>query len=273
MSGQGSALGDVIEHNVGATASAAHGLSLFGDLKYGPDFAHFDYVASNAPKGGVLHMATVTSFSTLNPFSHKGVAAAGTVLPFESLLEDSADEPASAYGLVARGVVLAPDRRWVRFLLRSEARWHGDGKPITSRDVAFSFEILIAQGHPAYANDYQGVDRVETAGDHVVTFHFADPENRKLPLLVGSMPLVSEVFYRSRAFGETTMEPPLGSGPYRVAKVDPGRSVTYERVRRLLGCPAPDQCGPIQLRHHRLRLVSGQDGDGRSPQEGRIRLP
>ena len=220
-----------VSHLFGSASAeeAAHGLSLFGDLKYGSDFAHFDYVAPNAPKGGRLHLATVDTYSTLNPFTLKGTSAAGAGLPFESLLEGSADEADAAYGLVAGSVALAPDRRSVRFVLRPEARWH-DGTPITARDVAFSFEILTTEGHPAFANQLAGVERVETAGDHEVTFHLADPDNRKLPLIVGGLSIVSEAYYRDRAFGETTMEPPLGSGAYRVAKVDPGRSVTYERV-------------------------------------------
>ncbi len=225
-----------------AAEEAAHGLSLFGDLKYGPDFAHFDYVAPNAPKGGLLHLATVDTYSTLNPFTLKGTSAAGAGLPFESLLEGSADEADAAYGLVAQSVALAPDRRSVRFLLRPEARWH-DGTPITARDVAFSFEILTTEGHPAFANQLAGIDRVETTGDREVTFHLADPDNRKLPLIVGGLSIVSEAYYRDRAFGETTMEPPLGSGAYRVAKVDPGRSVTYERVADYWGARLPLNVG------------------------------
>ena len=225
-----------------AAQEPSHGLSLFGDLKYGPDFAHFEYVEPGAPKGGTLHLATVPTFSTLNPFTLKGQSAAGAGLPFESLLEGSADEADSAYGLIAEGVALAPDRRSVRFLLRPEARWY-DGTPITARDVAFSFEILTTEGHPAYANQLAGVDRVETAGDREVTFHLPDPDNRKLPLIVGSLAIVSEAYFRDRAFGETTMEPPLGSGPYRVAKVDPGRSVTYERVADYWGAHLPNNVG------------------------------
>lgn len=96
--------------------------------------------------------------------------------------------------------------------------------------MAFSFEILTTEGHPAYANNYQGVDRVDTGGDRNVVFHLADPDNRKLPLLVGTMPIVSRAHFEGRAFGETTMEPPLGSGPYRIGKVDAGRAISFERV-------------------------------------------
>ena len=225
-----------------AAEEASHGLSLFGDLKYGPGFARFDYVDPAAPKGGLLRLATVDTYSTLSPFTLKGQSAAGAGLPFETLLEGSADEADAAYGLIARSVSLASDRRSVRFLLRPEARWH-DGTPITARDVAFSFEILTTEGHPAFANQLAGVDRVETAGDHDVTFHLADPDNRKLPLIVGGMSIVSEAYYRDRTFGETTMDPPLGSGPYRIGAVDPGRSITYERVPDHWGAALPLNVG------------------------------
>ena len=226
-----------------ATAQeATYGLSLFGDLKYGPDFAHFDYVEPNSPKGGTLHLATVGTFSTLNPFTLKGVAAAGAGFPFESLLEGAADEPDAAYGLIAAEVALAPDRRSVRFLLRPEAHWH-DGTPVTAADVAFSFEILTTEGAPSFATQLAGVDRVETSGDRNVTFHLVDPDNRKLPLIVGGMPIVSEAYFRGRSFGETTLEPPLGSGPYRVGKVDAGRFIGFERVADYWGAALPVMTG------------------------------
>ena len=242
-----------------AAQEAAHGLSLFGDLKYGRDFAHFDYVEPIAPKGGLLHLATVDTYSTLNPFTLKGQSAAGAGLPFESLLEGSADEADSAYGLIAEGVALAADRRSVRFLLRPEARWH-DGTPITARDVAFSFEILTTEGHPAFANQLAGVDRVETSGDRDVTFHLADPDNRKLPLIVAGMSIVSEAYFKDRDFGATTMDPPLGSGPYRIGKVDPGRSVTYARVADYWGAHLPNNVGrfnfdTIRYDYYRDRTV------------------
>ena len=226
-----------------ATAQeTAHGLSLFGDLKYGPEFVHFDYVEPNAPKGGTLHLATVGTFSTLNPFTLKGVSAAGAGFPFESLLEGAADEPDAAYGLIAAEVALAPDRRSVRFLLRPEARWH-DSTPVTAADVAFSFEILTTEGAPSFATQLAGVDRVETVGDREVAFHLVDPDNRKLPLIVGGMPIVSEAYFRGRSFGETTFEPPLGSGPYRVGKVDAGRSIGFERVADYWGAALPVMTG------------------------------
>ena len=242
-----------------AAQETAHGLSLFGDLKYGPEFVHFDYVEPNAPKGGTLHLATVGTFSTLNPFTLKGVSAAGAGFPFESLLEGAADEPDAAYGLIAAEVALAPDRRSVRFLLRPEARWH-DSTPVTAADVAFSFEILTTEGAPSFATQLAGVDRVETSGDRNVTFHLVDPDNRKLPLIVGGMPIVSEAYFRGRSFGETTFEPPLGSGPYRVGKVDAGRSIGFERVADYWGAALPVMTGrynfdTIAIDYYRDRTV------------------
>ena len=243
-----------------ATAQeTAHGLSLFGDLKYGPEFVHFDYVEPNAPKGGTLHLATVGTFSTLNPFTLKGVAAAGAGFPFESLLEGAADEPDAAYGLIAAEVALAPDRRSVRFLLRPEAHWH-DGTPVTAADVAFSFEILTTEGAPSFATQLAGVDRVETVGDREVAFHLVDPDNRKLPLIVGGMPIVSEAYFRGRSFGKTTFDPPLGSGPYRVGKVDAGRSISFERVAEYWGTALPAMTGrynfdTIAIDYYRDRTV------------------
>ena len=243
----------------GAAGAAGHGLSLFGDLKYGPGFSHFDYVAPDAPKGGTLRLAAVDSYDTLNPFTLKGVSAAGAGLPFETLLEGAADEPDSAYGLVASQVELAPDRRWLRFTLRPEARWH-DGTPITAADVRFSFDILTKEGHPNYAVLLAGVDGVEVEDPRTVLFRLGDRDNRKLPLIIGGMPILSKAYYEGRAFGETTMEPPLGSGPYRVGRVDPGRAIAYERVPDYWGAPLPVNVGrynfdEIRFDYYRDRTV------------------
>ena len=247
---------------VSAAAAAAqpeHGLSLFGDLKYGPAFTHFDYVEPAAPKGGTLRLAAVDSYDTLNPFTLKGVSAAGADLPFETLLEGAADEPDSAYGLVASHVELAPDRSRLRFTLRPEARWH-DGTPITAADVAFSFETLTQEGHPNYAVLLAGVEGVEAEGARAVVFRLGDRGNRKLPLIIGGMPILSKAYYEGRAFGETTMEPPLGSGPYRVGRVDPGRAVVYERVPDYWGAHLPVNAGrhnfdEIRFDYYRDRTV------------------
>jgi microcin C transport system substrate-binding protein len=253
------ALGVIVALPVAARAELQHGLSLFGDLKYGPDFTHFEYVDPNAPKGGLLHLAAVDSFSTLNPFTLKGETAAGAGLPFESLLTGSADEADSSYGLIASHVELAPDRSWVRFVMRPEARWH-DGTPITADDVVYSFDTLLADGHPIFRIQYAGVERVERIADREVTFYFSDLTNRKLPQLVGGMPIISKAYYESHPFTETTMEPPLGSGPYRVGTIDPGRAITYERDEDYWGAALPvnvgrNNFGEIRFDYYRDRTV------------------
>lgn len=209
---------------------ARHGLSLFGPLKYGADFTHFDYVEPGAPKGGTFSRGFGGTFDSLNPFILKGVPPQDLdTLLFDSLLDPSLDEPDSAYGLIAETVTLAADRRSVRFTLREAARFQ-DGTPITADDVVFSFETLLKDGNPTFRILYADVEAAEAPSPREVVFRFRATENRKLPLIVGAMPVLSKAFYSARKFSETTVTPPLGSGAYRVKAVEPGRSVVYERV-------------------------------------------
>ena len=216
---------------IGATGAwaqtASHGLSIFGDLKYPPNFTHFDYVNPNAPKGGRLKLAGTDSYDTFNPFTLKGVAAHGAGLLFDTLMVRALDEPDSVYGLIAESVEQPQDRSWVVFNLRRIARWH-DGSPVTADDVVFSFNTLIAQGHPVYRLLYEPVTRVEALGTHRVRFTFAAGQ-RDLAVQLASMPVISKRFYSLVRFDETTMEPPVGSGPYRIDRFEPGRSVVYRR--------------------------------------------
>jgi microcin C transport system substrate-binding protein len=206
-----------------------HGLSLFGDFKYPPGFAHFDYVDPAAPKGGAISFSAEGTYDNLNPFILKGVEAAGAGLPFDSLLAAAEDEPDTAYGLIAEAVELAVDRSWVRFRLNPAARWH-DGTAITADDVVFTFETLIAKGHPNYRLIYADVAGVAKLSEREVEFRLSNSENRKLPLLLGAMQILSKAYFSANEFDLTTLTPPLGSGPYRVAKVDAGRAITYARV-------------------------------------------
>ena len=208
---------------------AQHGLSLFGDLKYAPGFAHFDYVDPAAPKGGAISRAFVGTFDNLNPFILKGVEAVATGLPFDNLLATAQDEPDSAYGLIAQSVEVAADRSWVRFRLNPEARWH-DGTAITAEDVVFTFETLMEKGHPAFRILYADVAGAVKLSEREVEFRLANTENRKLPLLVGGLQIISKAYYTAHEFDKTTLSPPLGSGPYRVDRIDPGRSISYRRV-------------------------------------------
>ena len=211
-----------------------YGLSMFGDLKYGPGFEHFDYVNPNAPKGGEVKLAAIGSFDSLNPNVLKGIPAASLGLTRDTLLKSSDDEAFAEYGLIAESVDIAPDRSAVTFMLRSQARWH-DQSPITADDVIFSLTALKEKGHPTYRAYYADVLGAEKVGERKVRFRFRDGNNRELPLILGQMPIVSKVYYSKVDFEKTSLEPPLASGPYRIEAVDPGRSITYVRVKDYWG--------------------------------------
>ena len=221
---------------------AQHGLAMHGDLKYPPDFTHFDYVNADAPKGGILRLADQGPFDSLNPYITKGQPPDGASLPFETLMESSADEPFSEYGLIAESVETPPDRSWVIFTLRPQARWH-DGQPITADDVIFSLDVLRGKGAPIYRFYYAGVERAEKLGERRVKFSFKPGDNRELPLILGQLPILPKHYWRDKTFDETTLTPPLGSGPYRIGKFEPGRFITYERVKDYWGKDLPTQKG------------------------------
>ncbi|HEV8029483.1 MAG TPA: extracellular solute-binding protein [Stellaceae bacterium] len=210
-------------------AAGTSGLSLFGDLKYPPDFKNFEYANPNAPKGGTMKLSAIGTYDTLNPFVVKGVPAAGIGQIFEELMTRSEDEPGSNYGLIAESVDVAPDKLSVLFTLRKEARFH-DGSPITPDDVVWTFDTLRAKGAPMYRSYYGDVTKVEKEGDRGVRFTFKSAENRELPSILGEMPVLSKAYWSNRDFEKTTLDPPLGSGPYKIDSVDPGRSITYRRV-------------------------------------------
>ena len=212
-----------------AYAATTPGMSLFGDLKYGPDFKHFDYVNPDAPKGGTMRRSAIGTFDTLNPLVVKGIPAAGVGAIFDTLAVASEDEPASEYGLVAEKIDLASDKLSVLYTIRKEARFH-DGSPMTPEDVIWTFETLRAKGHPSYRSYYGDVTRVEKAGERGVRFVFKSAENRELPQILGQMPVLSKAYWSGRDFEKTTLDPPLGSGPYKIESIDPGRSITYSRV-------------------------------------------
>ncbi len=212
----------------------AHGLAMHGDLKYGPDFKHFDYVNPNAPKGGNIRLGAIGGFDSLNPFIIKGNSAGGASFVYDTLLTSSADEAFSEYGLLAKTVRTPKDRSWVEFTLRDEARWH-DGQPITADDVIFSFETLVSKGAPFYRFYYSSVAKAVKLGPKTVRFEFKPGENRELPLILGQLTVLPKHYWATREFDATTLEPPLGSGPYRVKSVDANRSIVLERVKDYWG--------------------------------------
>jgi microcin C transport system substrate-binding protein len=225
-----------------APAAGNHGLSLFGDLKYGPDFKNFDYVNPNAPKGGTMRFSAIGTYDTLNPFVVKGIAASNVGQIFDTLMLPSQDEPSSEYGLVAESVEVAPDKLSVLYTLRKEARFH-DGSPMTPDDVVWTFETLRTKGHPSYRTYYGDVTKVEKEGERGVRFHFKSADNRELPQILGQMAVLSQKYWAGRDFEKTTLDPPLGSGPYKIEAIDAGRSITYRRVPDYWGADLPVRKG------------------------------
>ena len=233
-----------------------HGIAMHGEPKYGPGFSHFDYVDPDAPKGGTIRLAVQGTFDSFNPFIPKGNAAAGG--SFETLLASSADEPFTEYGLIASTIEVAPDRSWVIFTLRPEARWH-DGKPISVEDVIWSLNILKSKGEPFYRFYYGGVAGAEKVGPRRVKFTFAEKGNRELALIVGQLPILPKHYWATRDFEATTLEPPLESGPYRIAAFEPGRYVLSERVNDYWGKDLPVNRG--QNNFDRIRYDYYRDDD------------
>lgn len=223
-----------------------HALTLFDDIKYGPDFKNFDYVNPGAPKGGKVRLSAVGSFDSLNPYTFKGdsFAAAGN----ETLLASSLDEPSTEYGLIAESAWFPEDWSSVVYRLRPQARFH-DGKPITPEDVVWSM-MTLKEIHPAYNAYYKNVVKAEKTGELEVTFTFSQKGNRELPLITGQLPILPMHWWmardangKQRDIRESTMEAPLGSGAYRVADVKSGASVLLKRVEDYWGKDLPVNVG------------------------------
>ena len=234
-------VGLMVTSNLPACSDEArHGVSLFGTPKYPAGFKHFDYVNPQAPKGGMLRYAVVGSFDSLNSYIVTGQAAAGLNFIYDTLLESSLDEAGSEYGLIAESISYPDDFSSVTFTLRKAARFN-DGKPVTADDVVWSFETL-KKLNPFYSAYYKNVSKAEALSPDKVRFTFSMKGNRELPLIMGQLPVLPKHYWlakdakgNTRDISKTTLEAPVGSGPYRVGEVKPGNSITYERVKNYWG--------------------------------------
>jgi len=236
----------------------SHGLSTFGELALPADFKHFGYINPQAPKGGTLALQVkqasgnqnLETFNTLNIFTFKGDGAAGMDLVFDTLMTSSGDEPDSAYGLVARGVRYSEDRLTYRFLLRPEVRFH-DGSALRAEDVAFSLMILKTKGHPSYRSLLQELVSAEAEAPDTVLVKLSPRRSRGLHLVVAGMPIFSAAWWKERNFEASTLEAPLGSGPYKVGRFEQGRFIEYDRVDTYWGKDLPVNVGQNNFDHIR----------------------
>jgi microcin C transport system substrate-binding protein len=219
-----------------------HGAALLGETKYPPGFKHYEYVNPNAPKGGLVRLGAQGTFDSFNIVvaGVKGTPEQGIGFLYETLTTASLDEPSASYGLLAEAFSYPEDYSSVTFRLRSEARWH-DGRPVTADDVIFSFETFKANS-PTYAFYYANVTGAEKLGEREIRFTFNERGNRELPQIMGQLTVLPKHWWdgaapdgRKRDVTQTSLEPPLGSGPYRLKSFDAGRSATYERVKDYWG--------------------------------------
>ncbi|WP_213741345.1 extracellular solute-binding protein [Bradyrhizobium sp. dw_411] len=247
-------------------AVSAHGMSAFGDLKYPADFHHFDYVNVAAPKGGFFSLIpsvrsynqSYQTFSSFNAYILKGEGAQGMDMTFAPLMVRASDEPDAMYGLVAKSVQISADKTIYRFTLRPEARFH-DGTKLTAHDAAFSLMTLKEKGHPLIVTQMRDVIKAEAIDDSTLVVTFAATRARDVPLYVAGLPIFSRAYYATRAFDESTLDTPLGCGPYKVGKFEANRYVEYERVKDWWGADLPVARGSYNFDTVRYEFYRDRD--------------
>ncbi|MBV9460480.1 MAG: ABC transporter substrate-binding protein [Bradyrhizobium sp.] len=244
----------------------SHGMSSFGDLKYPADFQRFDYVNPEAPKGGLFstipsvraYNQSFFTFNSFNAYILKGEGAQGMAMTFASLMASASDEPDGMYGLVAKSVQISPDKLTYRFTLRPEARFH-DGSRITAPDVAFSINTLKEKGHPLIQVQLRDMVKAEAPDDATVTVTFAPKRARDVPLYVAGLPIFSKAYYASRPFDESTLDAPLGSGPYKVGKYEINRFIEFDRVKDWWAADLPVNRGSFNFDTVRFEFYRDRD--------------
>jgi len=244
--GAGATAGLLVRDAALADEREVHGISAFGDLKYPPDFKHFEYVNPDALKGGIFsHVGSTRqfnqsflTFNSLNSYVLRGDAALGMQMTFATLMVRALDEPDSMYGLAASAVRVSDDGTIYRFTMRPEAKFH-DGSQLTAQDAAWSFTTLKEKGHPIIRQLMRDVEEISADSDAVVTVRFNPKRGREIPLFVASLPIFSRAFYSTRNFEDSTLEAPLGSGAYKVGRFEAGRYIEYERVKDWWGADLP----------------------------------
>jgi microcin C transport system substrate-binding protein len=219
-----------------------HALSLLGEPALPADFAHWPWVNPEAPKGGEMVLTALGSYDSFNGYILRGTAAVGLGNLYDTLLKQSADEASTEYCHLAGAIELPADRMGVTFELRPEARWH-DGRPVTAEDVVWTFNALRQHGRPFYRAYWGDVSEVAAEGPRRVVFRFRSNENRELALILGQMPVLPRHWWEGRDFARPILEPPLGSGPYRIERFEAGRGVTYRRVPDYWGRDLPTMRG------------------------------
>tara|TARA_B100001029_G_scaffold72388_1_gene59120 strand:- start:1431 stop:3260 length:1830 start_codon:yes stop_codon:yes gene_type:complete len=217
----------IFSFNILANTNISHAIAMHGEPKYNKDFLSVEYVSNSAVKGGNIVRSSIGNYDTFNPFTLKGNSAAGIGLLYESLTVSSSDEAFTEYGLLAKQIEWPEDRSWVAFTLRDEAVWH-DGKKISTDDVVWTFNTLMEKGHPFYKYYYGDVSEVIKISENKVKFTFSTNTNKELPLIVGQLPVLPQHYWEDKNFEETTLDIPIGSGPYKIKSFDAGRSITYE---------------------------------------------
>jgi len=244
----------------------AHGLSAFGDLKYPADFQHLDYVNPAAPKGGMFSLIpsvraynqSFFTFDSLNAYILKGEGAQGMDMTFAPLMARAGDEPDAMYGLVAKSVRISADKLTYQFTLRPEARFY-DGSKLTAQDAAFSLTALKEKGHPLIVAQLRDMVKAEAVDEATLVVAFAPNRARDVPLYVASLPIFSKAYYATRPFEESTLDTPLGSGPYKVGKFEANRFIEFERVKDWWAADLPVNRGSYNFDAIRYEFYRDRD--------------